>query len=358
MARKAAPEAAAMAITAAVVKRSADHARWTGELRFPSAVIRQSNECQAAGCDDDGGGGIDGDGVARRAVPVRRTDIDQKRNGNRTGRADAVERKRPGALAARDKTQRHGGACQHYIRRAFEAYRHGGAGEHARPRGGKARPVGPRDRGHQQHRKRDLNIMVVDAAGNELRVGRQAQHRAKQRDRRRGASGNTPGEKHGTRHGRNEPQHRPDGPHQAFGGRVVGEAVEYQEKSGKAGIDQARPVRVIAGGRTETRFVQVEPAVAGQELAHLHEPHGVIRVVEGLRRLRPVKDNKLHRNDEPSESEEQRDIGDGDVGGFAVEMFPVVGETATTLEPRNFAFGPRAGGEPTLGVTARTRGHW
>jgi hypothetical protein len=88
----------------------------------------------------------------------------------------------------------------------------------------------------------------------------------------------------------------------------LGELAEQPQHSGEPGIDQARPVGVIAVGWAEPRFVQVEPAMAVDETAHLDKPHGVVHVGQSQRRLCPVVRQELRNDHEPCEAQKKGDV--------------------------------------------------
>ena len=153
---------------------------------------------------------------------------------------------------------------------------------------------------------------MVDPPGNEMLESRQPDCREHQGNRRGVASGDTPGDCKGAGHGRQQPQHRPNRAHQPLGKGGGGELAEQPQHSGEPGIDQARPVGVIALGRAEPRFVQVEPTMAIDETAHLDKPHGVVHVGQSQRGLCPVVRQELRNDDEPCEAQKKRDAK-GDV---------------------------------------------
>ena len=83
--------------------------------------------------------------------------------------------------------------------------------------------VGPHGRGDEQDGERDLDIVVIDAPGNEVLERRQAEGSKEERERGGGAPGKPPGDGGGTRHRRKEPQHRPDRAGETFGKIAAGE---------------------------------------------------------------------------------------------------------------------------------------
>jgi hypothetical protein len=149
---------------------------------------------------------------------------------------------------------------------------------------------------------------MVDPPGNEMLEGRQPDRREHQGNRRRISSGDAPGNRGGAGHGGQQPKHRPHRAHQPLGKGGVGELAEQPQHSGEPGVDQARPVGVIAVGRAEPRFVQVEPAMAVDETAHLDKPHGVVHVGQGQRGLCPVVRQELRDDDEPCEAQKKGDV--------------------------------------------------
>ena len=79
------------------------------------------------------------------------------------------------------------------------------------------------------------------------------------------------------------------------------------KQPGKAGIDQARPMGVVAGRRVEADLVQIEPAAAGEEVAHLDEPHGVVAVEQALAHLGPPLGEQNARGRRPCHDEQGRE---------------------------------------------------
>ena len=66
---------------------------------------------------------------------------------------------------------------------------------------------------------------------------------------------------------------------------------------------------IIAIRWSKTHFMEVEPAPPGQKLAHLHQAHGIVHVVQGLGGFAPVFGKKLPHNHEPSESQHEDNMG-------------------------------------------------
>ena len=73
-------------------------------------------------------------------------------------------------------------------------------------------------------------------------------------------------------------------------------------------IDQTRPVRVVTGRRVDPSLVQVVPALARDEVAHLHQPHRVVVVEQRLRGAGPMLGDKLQHRQQPGEGEQQGKI--------------------------------------------------
>ena len=105
-------------------------------------------------------------------------------------------------------------------------------------------------------------------------------------------------------HGRQQPQQRPDGAHQPLGQRVAQKYLEQEEQSGEAGIDQPRPMGFIADRRLDPGLAQIEPALAGEEIAYLDEPHRVVGVEQGFRRAGPIDRDQLEADGEPGEQQQ------------------------------------------------------
>ena len=105
---------------------------------------------------------------------------------------------------------------------------------------------------------------MIDAAGPELMEGRQPDDRQQQRDQRGLAPGDAPRDRGRARHRRQQPQHRPDGAHQPLGDRGLGEQAEEPERAGEPGIDQPRPVRLVAAGDARAACRSYQPCPASQ----------------------------------------------------------------------------------------------
>ena len=96
--------------------------------------------------------------------PLRRADADQERRRDAPGTPGAVTRERPAGSGRDDEAQRHRGAGKDDIGQPLEADRHRCAGQDAGGGGGPAGAVAPRHRRHQQHRDRDLHVVMIDGA--------------------------------------------------------------------------------------------------------------------------------------------------------------------------------------------------
>ena len=167
--------------------------------------------------------------------------------------------------------------------------------------------VRPRRRRSDEQRERDLHIVMIDPARRELLIGRHADEREQQRHHRGFAAGDAPGDRGHAGDGRQQPHQRPPGAHQPLR-RLRLEGLEQQVEAREPGIDQPRPVRVVAGRRLNPRIVQVEPALPGEPGAHLDQPHGVVGVEQGLRRLPPVLQQQSERDDEPHQRHQDAEI--------------------------------------------------
>ena len=89
---------------------------------------------------------------------------------------------------------------------------------------------------------------------------------------------------------------------------IAGSANEAEnpQRAGEPGIDQARPVRLVAAGEAPLR--EVVPALPGEPVAHLHEPHRVVGVEQGLRGHGPVLRHKLDHDEQPGEPKQEREV--------------------------------------------------
>jgi hypothetical protein len=97
-------------------------------------------------------------------------------------------------------------------------------------------------------------------------------------------------------------------PSQPFGERAIDEGVENQKEAGEARVDQARPMGIVAQWRRQARLVQIEPALAGQERAHLDQPQRIVRVVHRDRRHRPILGHQLHQDQEPGQAKKENEV--------------------------------------------------
>jgi hypothetical protein len=129
--------------------------------------------------------------------------------------------------------------------------------------------------------------------------------------------------------GRQQPEHRPPGAHQPLGGLRL-DPLEEQVKPGETGIDQPRPMRVIAGRRLHPRGVHVEPALAREPGPHLDQPHGVVGAEQGFGGLRPVLQQQAKRDQQPHQHHEGAEIRLAEqVVGHESGPFPETGRPLT-----------------------------
>jgi hypothetical protein len=118
-----------------------------------------------------------------------RADAYGERYGNACGGAHPIAEQRRGAIAVHDKTQRHRRSCEHHKGRALKTDRHRGTGQTTGRGRSRADTVGPRGRGNEEDGERDLDVVVIDAPGDEMLERRQAQCREEERERGSGAPG-------------------------------------------------------------------------------------------------------------------------------------------------------------------------
>ncbi len=345
----------------------------------PVAATPAARTCQCApassragqgepeGRQDHRDGGIDRDRIAGGAPPLRGTDADEECRRDAPGAPDAIAGEsparigrepvvrtgceRPGSTRREDETQRHGDAGQHDIGQPFEADRHREAGQDAGRGRGPALAVAPRHRRDQQHGDGDLDVVMVDPPGNEMLEGRQPHRGEHQRNRRRVPSGDPPGDRRRAGHGRHQPQHRPHRAHQALGEGGIGELPEQPQHSRQPGVDQPRPMGIVAVRRPEPRFMQVEPAMAVDETPHLDEAHGVVHVGQGQCRVRPVIRQELQDDNQPCEAQEQGNVRHGRTLGQGITFklkpaFPISVATCVSLNSAATIRARRAAGAP------------
>ncbi len=148
---------------------------------------------------------------------------------------------------------------------------------------------------------------MVDTAGPEDADGdRGGEHQGE-----RGGGGQAVGEAADDRHnaGREdrEGEGRPEVHRQEFGRGPPDEGLGEQDQPGDRQVDEARPVHQDAGRRREPRLEEIEPALAGQELADLDEAHRRIGIVETAQARHPAAECHQHgRGDDRHEPGTQR----------------------------------------------------
>jgi len=146
--------------------------------------------------------------------------------------------------------------------------------------------------------------VVVDPAGQELLKGRQPGYGQQQGNDRRIAAGETPRRRDHAEQGWHEPEHGPYRAHQPLGRCGIGEDIEEEKEAGEPRIDQARPVRLVAERWSEPRLVQVEPTLAVEKMANLHEPHGVVHIAERFAGIGPGADDQVGCDEQECEPDQ------------------------------------------------------
>ena len=264
------------------------------------AKVPRSRKAEAA--DADQRDPIERDRVANGVAPALRADQKEEHRERACGECEAVVGRGPRAGWIERVAQRKSGRADEQIGQAFEANADRKPGQRAGRERGPAHAIGPDGCGDGQHRERDLDIVMIDPPGAKLMKRRQADEREQQRDQRGLAAGKTPGDRRRAGHGRYQPQHRPHRAHQPLGERCLEEQAEEPQREGQAGIDQARPVRLIAG--RDAPLVQVVPALPAKPVMQLREPHRIVGVEQIDRGVGPVLRDELHHDERPGEADE------------------------------------------------------
>jgi hypothetical protein len=52
----------------------------------------------------------------------------------------------------------------------------------------------------------------------------------------------------------------------------------------------------------------IKPALPGEPVAHLYQPHGIVGVVQRVRRLHPISQQQRQRDQEPHQCQKRRKI--------------------------------------------------
>ena len=102
------------------------------------------------------------------------------------------------------------------------------------------------------------------------------EERQDERPDRGRAAGEPSADRRRAAHHAEEQQHRPGGQRKPL---AVAEKVAEQDQPGDRRVDQARPVEERAARRIHAMLDEIEPALARQEVAHLHEPQKAVRVL-------------------------------------------------------------------------------
>ena len=141
-----------------------------------------------------------------------------------------------------------------------------------------------------QEAEGDLHVVVVHPPGVELHVEHEVQHhgdgRRQHRHRRQAGrptrlAGQLAGGQERRQRGGEDPEQRPGGARHQLGLPLTGAGQRNSlVGEGQAPVDQSRPVHPHAHGRLQAHDVLVVPAPPVQEVAHQHEPHGVVGVAE------------------------------------------------------------------------------
>ncbi len=168
---------------------------------------------------------------------------------------------------------------QHREGHRFEADRQHQGNEDAAERGGHGVLL-PHRSGKAGKGKRDLYVVVIDAARLKLDLRRQRHGGKGDGDEGRPLAAELSRDEGDRRHRGQKPQQRPDETHEPFRPRRPGKRPRCQVKPGKAGVDQPRPVRDIPLRRLQAGDAHVVPAMAGKEGARLDETHGIVAVAE------------------------------------------------------------------------------
>jgi hypothetical protein len=170
-----------------------------------------------------------------------------------------------------------------------------------------ARAVRPGGGHRHGERKRDLHIVMIDATRLEMLEGRKRRGADHDGGERGVAPGNPPGQRGDGAYGGEQPDKRPSGAHERLGEVGCCKGPESEKEAGKPSVDRARPMGVVAGRRVEANFVQVEPAAAGEEFAHVDQPHGVVAVEQAVTHLGPPLGKQKAPGCRPGHEEQDRE---------------------------------------------------
>ncbi|HET6195992.1 MAG TPA: hypothetical protein VFE12_09565 [Acetobacteraceae bacterium] len=120
---------------------------------------------------------------------------------------------------------------------------------------------------------------MIDRAGTKMNQRWNGQRRQHDCRHLRGtpidAIDHSPGHRGDQQQRRAEQQGRPQYQRDRLGARRAQQRPQQQNETGQGSIDDSRPVHQHAR-RIEPILHQVEPALSGDEIAHLDQPHGVV----------------------------------------------------------------------------------
>ena len=185
------------------------------------------------------------------------------------------------------ETRRH----EHGFERDHQPRRHGRARDQRA-----ARRMIPQDRPKRDSDGHNLPAVVIDPQRLELRGQQRHQREActseQGRPEAEALAGQLADGEH--RHQQQQQRHREGGGPLGIGHRH--ELREQPHQPRQRRIDQPRPVHQRALGRAHAVLKQVEPALPGEQVAHLHQPHHVVGIGKAPRRQMRRGDAK-HRAD-------------------------------------------------------------
>jgi hypothetical protein len=132
-------------------------------------------------------------------------------------------------------------------------------------------------------------------------------HHQHQRDQRCLPSREAPDRRRHAGHRGEQPEQWPGDAHQPLGQRRVRDRAEHPKRAGEAGIDQPRPVRLVA--RNDARLGEIVPAASAEPVAQLRQAHRVVGVDQREAGLAPVLHEQLDRDEQPAQTEQQGEDG-------------------------------------------------
>ena len=224
--------------------------------------------------------GVDArDGVAGRHQPAVGRQRQHKAGDTGCGKAQAEPAQGARLPAIEHPKQPEGEDGGDDAGQAFDADGDGDGGCDTGP-GGAAWPLQRVD-GAQRHdqQQQDLRRVMVETTGR--KVGQRHQREGRERK----AGQHTLRSREPERELRRQPEQAAEHDQRVGiggGGFSAGpdERPEQQDEPGDRRIDQPRPVHRGAVGRVEPVLGEVVPALAVEEIAHFHEPHGIVGVVD------------------------------------------------------------------------------